>query len=292
MARTPIDAPQAREPRYGLIAAAEIIDDPTRWQAGVSFTPEACAGGGVLPLEQGCGPNLSGSFASSANPGEAVADPFVVFHVETCSTFGSARRDFQGRARRGLLATRSSYVAEALWDGYDPMQEQRALVDSASDVLTSEASSPSAVIACLEQGLMVCGRGRRGLLHVTPQLLTILVQQSLVYRDGNLWLSPMGNIVVADAGYTGNGPDDAVGNPRPAGSSQWAYATSWMRLRFSAVDVYPPNLSSEADLSSTSIWPDNSIDVLAWQLAQIEWDECCHLAAEVDLPICATGGVS
>lgn len=281
--RANVPAPPARPPRYGLIAAAPTIDDTDmRWPGGFSFTPEQCAGGGRASVT--CGGSTA-ALDVGLNPGLVNGDPFAVFAGDRCSSFGFEARDYVGRARRQLAAIESFEIANELWTGSLSAAEgldNRALTDLGSDTLTAGAASPIDAISCIEQGLAVLLRGRQGMIHMTPQLLAHLVGPlGVISREGQVYTSPMGHIVVADAGYDGSAPGGAA-----AGASQWIYGTSIVQVRLGPVDVIPERFELAVDHSV------NNVEYIAERLAAIQWEPCGHVAAEVNIAACAVGGAA
>jgi hypothetical protein len=194
-----------------------------------------------------------------------------------------------------LEATQSFQVADELWTGAlrdaadagEDLEDNPALTDSSSDTVTGGPEDVVDALACLEQGLAQCSQGRRGMIHATPQVLVQWIAASAVRLEGGQYLSPMGNLVVADAGYPGDGPGGSA-----AGASQWAYATGIISVRLSTPQVIPGNLDSAQVMAQALNREDNTLDVYAQRLALLQWDECCHLAAEIDLPVCLVGGAS
>lgn len=275
--RANVQAPPARPPAYGLIAAAGVLDDADlRWAGGWAFQPEGCDLGGHLSIE------CEGSTAEVV-PADGAAgtegDPVWIWAADRCTTLQRSR-DNEGRARRALAAIESFELAEELWDGTITTADglaNRILAGPAadSDTLTSSGVTPVAALGCITQGLAETLRGAPGMVHVTPQLLQHLVGDNIVTRQGNLWTTAMGHVVVADAGYSGDGPDGVA-----AGATQWMYGTAMLRIRRGPVE-----LTDHIDQTV------NTRLVVAGRIAGIQWDnECAHLAAEVAIPICAVGG--
>jgi len=60
--------------------------------------------------------------------------------------------------------------------------------------------------------------GNRGMIHIRPIAFHALVADSVVRREGNVWLSPMDNIVVPGRGYPGTGPAGQA-----VGATEWMY---------------------------------------------------------------------
>lgn len=287
--RYPITAPTARPPRYGLVQVAEVSDQVTDrvWGAGWAFNPEVCgtSRGGVLGLDCGGG---SDAMDTPQNPGTAEGDPFLIFAADECSTFGFAARDYAGRAQRALRAVESFWLARELWVGTLNL-EQPSLTDTASDVLTSGMGAQAIVPAMglVEEGLAHYLRGQPGMVHMTPQLLAHAVAAQVVYRDGALWRTAMGHVVVADAGYDGSSPTDA-----PAATTQWLYGTGPIAIALGTVEVLPGTYEEAKDRAQATDHTVNLVTLYAHRPATWVWDGCGHVAVEVNVPVGVIGGVS
>lgn len=283
MAKNAVPAPPATPPRYSLLVAATAVDDSaSRWEiGGITWAPEQCAGGGVAAVD--CLGNTAALNVPS-NPANAEADPFLVWAGDKCSAIGYQARDYEGRARRLLEATQSARVAAEFWSGDLSAAESldnTPLADVSADTVTTAEQDVVKVFGLLEGALADCGDGRRGMIHVTPQVLLHARSQYIVESAGQLWVTPLGTIVVADAGYDGTGP-----NGEPATATQWAYATSMVQVRLSSIVVTPENFAEAFDRSV------NTVEYRVGRLALVQWDQCCHFAAEVDIATAAIGGVS
>ncbi len=285
--RAPVTGPPARPPRFGLLAAAPVLDDGERWELGYAFQPEACGESGRLGIE--CNGN-TGELVIDYGPGVVEGDPFVVFAGDRCGTFGFRSRDWQGRARRQLEATQSYEIAAELWGGSLGLA-QRSLTDPAADTLTTAGAGgedPVDALACVEQGIGTAGRGRQGMVHVTQQVLTHLASAQAVVLSGSTWVTPNGNLVVADAGYDGSGPNGEAATA----DTQWMYGTGIVGVRLGAVDVTPTSIDEARALAGSVDRSLNDLIVYAQRPATFQWDECVHVAAEVNIGTCLTGGAS
>ncbi len=289
--RGPVQAPTPRAPQYGLIAAAPAVDTPPdlRLVNGWEFLPEACGTSGRLNVE--CEGNTAEMASGLGSPDTVEGEPVFIFAEDRCSSLGFAARDWIGRARRQLAAILSYELADELWSGTVTLAEglaNRTLagVAAESDTLTSSGVTPVAALGCITQGLAEGLKGQQGMVHVTPQMLQHLAADSIITRQGNLWVTAMGHIVVADAGYDGSGPGGT-----PASTTQWIYGTPMLRVRTGPVMVMPENLDDARNMSAALDFPVNTMAVFAGQLAGVQWDnQCVHLAAEVALSICLVGG--
>ena len=279
--RQSIDAPVLLGPRYSLLIAAPVETHTAEGFApfayGFKFSPEICDGSSIrsmncFSLKTAISPGTRGAFVEG--------DPIVVGASEFSSTFGYMAQDYQARVRRALDAQKSKVIALELWEGATTLADtlaNRPLIDTASDVLTNGAVAPLNALALVEQGLGPSA----GMVHVTPQVLAMLAGTQVIMKDGNLWRSPMGHIVVADAGYTGKGPQGTAPT-----STQWMYGTSMIYIHLG-----PISLTSQLTAEDVG-WSKNDEKIWALQPAAWVWNECVHVAAETNIPVALVGGVS
>lgn len=273
----------AAPPRYSLLQIA-LAESQDRWQGGIEWTPESCTRG------QGLGLECDGSTAdieAVTSPSLHTADPFVVAASDRCSTIGFAARDYEGRARRILAAQQSRLIANEFWNGTirdAKSLDNTALVDANCDLTCGDPASVVTAFGLLEEALAQYLGGRPGMLHVSPSVFTHAKAAFLFDLVGQVWRTPMGNAVVCDAGYLlANGP----GGGTDLSTSQWAYATGEVRVFIGEVLVVPGPLP-EAVAAATDR-ATNTLTLYAERLALIQWDDCCHCAAEIDLPLnCVT----
>lgn len=278
---TPVPAPPARPPRFGLLQAAVVDTDSTlRWEAGFTFNPESCTDGGVYDP---CSPGV-------LTPAECRENidtmPFGVWAGVKRSTAGLDLSEARARARRSLEATQSWHIARELLLGEQALASgwpNQRLTDPDSDTITDGAVSPVDALACLEQYLGQCATGQQGMIHASRQVVTHWVKDYLVTRQGGQLVTALDTIVVADAGYDGSGPG-ATPVP-PADGAIWAYATGIVTVRLGPVEALPPE-GDQAAYTPLS----NDVAVFAQRLAGVAWDGCCHGAAQIDLDVCAIGG--
>lgn len=286
-----VTAIPATAPRYGLLFVASQIltdlkifhapsgpglaegqapanphDDEARWTLGLEWVPEQTLGGGVLSIS--CLGDTAAFPSPPDNPGLATADPFVIFTAEKCSTLGWKGRDFEGRARRQLEATQSFRIAHELWTGEiaqaDSLDNDWLTNDPA--ILSTAPLTSHLALGLVEMGLGQMLGGRRGMIHVSEQVLVELVRNGAVQLNGQLWLTPMGNFVVADAGYPGTGPD---GN---GSDNQWVYGTSLVGYRLDEVVIIPSSFSSARAIAQATNLATNEIVFRAERAALLQWD--------------------
>jgi hypothetical protein len=287
VARQVVNAVPAKPPKYGIFATlggSTALTDGD-WEQGWKFLPEGCGVSGAMDIEcAGTTPEQP----ALAQTSEVTGDPFVVYAEDRCSTFGWKARDWSGRAKRQLAATRSYQIAKEVWAGAIATVAGLDNIPLTDPTSTTVGTGPMAVrhaLACVEGALGECCQGCVGIVHMTPQLLSELAAfPNAVMLQGAQWVTANGHVVIPDAGYDGSGPGGT-----PAGDTQWMYGTSMMGLRVDDIVTIPEDDSAmEVQMDRAT----NDMLVTAYQVVGVQWDHCCHIAAEVDVPVCVLGGNS
>lgn len=253
--RQAMTAPPARPPRYSLIGVAETLQLSDELLAGgYTFDPEACGSnrGGIAEL--GCAGDITPPEPPAA-PELVVGDPFVIWAADECSTLGFNARDYEGRATRMLNASQSYWLAQALWHGDTINVAQPSLMTYAYDEISYNALSITEAVAQISAGLAYTLRGERGMIHMSPSNLDRAVAAGVAIRDGNLWVTSMGHVIVADAGYDGAGPDAA----EQSINADWIYGTDMISVALGDVEIIP---GSFADATARAQMVDRSINLL------------------------------
>lgn len=274
MSRHPITATPARPPRYSFVSVVETLTglDEIVFGAGWTTNPENCGGasGGVVKIE--CF-GTQDAMTAGENAEFVGDDPFVVWAADECSTLGSARRDWEGRATRALLATQSYHIASEFATGNGRDNDGPTFADAAS---VSTGSSPVQSLAFLEDEVSSSLRGERAMLHMPFSLLTVLVAEGAVRRDGTIWVTPSDNVVVADAGYA---------EAMDAGT---IVATSMVGLGLSPIELNPGSFDQAVARSQMIDRSINLVTLYAQRNVVFVWDQC--LLAQVAVPGYGGGG--
>lgn len=295
MAKTaPIPAPAQRAPRFGFLAAAPDVSQrigSDRWAlSGVTWQPSTRSEPGAA-VAIDCGDWASALVANTDVCGTAVAVPFLVPFVEGSSTFGLDGREWQARIRRGLEETQSYVIARELWTGAATGADQEYLAKSTSDTLSplGTAMSVADAVACIDQYIADTMYGRLGMIHMRAKALNRAVTQEAARLDGNQWVSPMGNLIVVDAGYDGTSP---IGTTEPQGR-EWVYGTSMISYALGPTTVVPGSLA-EARALGAAVLDVSTNDFVAYGFkpALYLFDGDCHCAAMVETATCAPAGAS
>lgn len=256
---------------YSLVLAAQDIDGETipadppeqaeaqRWEQGVEWAPEQVLGGGAAEMDCLGGSPAGFDDVVSTNPVTNTAEPFLVAAIDKCSTFGFMGRDWQGRARRQLLATQSNYIAAELQLGAirdDQSLENVALVDGSE--ISGSAQTAEHALGLAEFKAGSAYGGRRAMIHVDPYVLTLLMGAHLLTLQGQKWVTPMGNIVAADGGY---GLEDGA---------HFMYVTLPVQIRFGEI-VMVPGTDERARAQATDR-ATNLTTVIAERLVLVTFD--------------------
>lgn len=282
-----IPAPLAAAPRVSLLSAVLRPDPVAGWLNGITFDPEAqeptlsidgywwdpCIPGMTDPatVEDGPGTKTPGS-----RPTAPLFVPWAAVEGDTCSAANYRRQDFAARARRVLEAATPAKVEWEFWTGTLAQVgnlPNRWLASPDADTLNSGAATPLVYALTDLQEYLASTITGRGMIHVTPSLLTLWLSAGVVRREGNVWLDAKDNLVVAGDGYPGTGPDGSGAGTRMA----WAYATGMVHYLESEVTVLPGDLASAIDRSTNTVTYRAERTVLPW------WDLQAHAAVLVDL---------
>lgn len=269
-------------PRISLLSAATLIDaGDERWGNGIAWEPEGC-GDNTGVFDPTC-PDGSVTKDVDATCAEACAGGFVIWAAKKRSTFDLRNKetgeDFKSQIERKLLACESKIIEAELYTNSLDLCTQSIASTGAEDVTPgSGAMRPEVALAVLEQAISDGSCGQRAMIHVSPFVLNRMISlgRGLLTLDGNVWLTPLGNVVVPGRGYDGRAPDGTAASA----DSEYIYATSWIAIRRGAIQTYPRDLNQAVTRST------NDVLFYAERLAVGQWDPCIHFAAEVDRTAC------
>lgn len=222
-------APDLRPPRVSILSSAEVITPSNdRWFGGWTFLP--------LSADDSSGTYVICDPESPFDPGLRLGAedffPWLIYATDECSTFGSESTDFVKRARQKLAVVEPWYIERAIWENPDSLGNP-SFVGSPSTILT-ENEDPLGGFAALDAAVAQDLHDGRGMIHMTPQLFDLLQQYRIFRREGNVWFSPLDNIVVPGRGYTGNGPNEDGG----ANENEATDTVTWMFGHPGIIRVY------------------------------------------------------
>lgn len=280
--------PQLTPPRVSLISSADAVTSPNdnHWESGFIAETDGCD---TVSTFKVCPPE-SASKDITASGGSISYKPYVLYATDKCSTYGSEDRDFYGRAQRKLLSGESAALERILWDGNpDELNLNPFLSDGAGDynststsglssaaatqTIVTAVNDPELALAILEQAMSDCSSAR-GMIHLRPQALHQLITKRVVHREGNVWLSPLDNIVVPGRGYPGTGPTGQA-----VGATEWMYGHPGIVQirRGEVVRVGENDKASQVNRG----WNDR--EVIVERVAHVALDpSCCVFAIQID----------
>lgn len=267
-----VSLPQVAPPRFSLVQSAEVVNHPTdRFAGGVTWTPEpfVSEGGGTLGLWQVDASNSPVTYYARNAP--ASGQPFGIWASEKSSSFGLDYAELQSRVQRKLMVGESGALEYALWN--DPLAINPDLTLASASATTVGSSAGNAVMDAFGHlDAAIAQTWGRGMIHCRPLMLALGVSSTVLRQEGSVWLTPMGNIVVPGAAYSGTGPNaEAVTN-----TSEWMYATSPVQVHRGPVFLTPDNVREATNKS------DNTITVHAMRFGLAVWDYTAgHFAAKV-----------
>lgn len=290
-------APPLVAPRVSLVAAAgpnaatnavDASGNPMgdRWLNGLTFAPESgsLAQGWYECPDEGGEPSATKDVeADIDNPESPVFQPWYAWAGDHCTTLQLASRNGNERAERLLTARESAQIAGELWHGTIATAAGFPtpwLGDANLTALNGVGSPVPLVYAFGELGeAMASASPGRGMIHVSPRALVLLASAFAVRREGDLWLDPLDNIVVADAGYDGSG-DGVPGG----GDVEWFYGTDVVAVWRGGTEVY-----GDPTTAQSAAYNDNTVTWLAEKPVVYTFSPVCQIGIVADLcTVCCT----
>jgi hypothetical protein len=263
-----------------------------RWAGGIKWRPytDGGIGGAYDPCNVG---TLTAGTPVAPQTNEA----FAIWEADSCSAMGNERFVAAETAKILLEATTSKKIAKELWRG-DIAKAQgwsnRRLsnptaLNNLGKINAGAAVNRIAAFAALEQSIGEQGSGATGYIHCTRRTAAFWASDHLIERVGNRLVSPLGTVIVADAGYDGS---DSTGAFTAAGTTAWAYATGPVRVWVSDIEIQTSNQilpplgigpQDMNDLIGEGLARDtNLITVRAYRYALAAFDSTIHVGVLVD----------
>jgi hypothetical protein len=284
---TVVTPPKQTPPRVSLLASAEEVNDNTRWQAGLTFEPIGCGSAGGFFV--GCADPSTPSLYTTKDTSEATEveivefEPYTIWESDVCSPATFQSRDFVDRATARYLASESALMAREFWAG--SVASAASLPNfflangDATDVGAGSALPVNIGLQVLQNAVGSVGSyfGRH-MIHAPRDVVSAWYEAGLVRREGVLILDAFDNIVVADGGYPGTGPN---GESRTL-SSAWIYATDPVQVRRDGQIRLLP--SREETMGGAALNRDTNL--IEWRVERLVAAYpagCLHLTLEVDL---------
>lgn len=280
-----LSPPPARSRGSLLQAASEIPGDafpPTlggRWALdGVVWNVDDF----TLPTGEASGCDVVYNKVPGDFPGTATQPAFLLWRSIQCSGLSGIRDLLEANVSYSLNDLRSAAFAAELESG--AASGGAALSNSPLAAGFGTAATLALQVAHLEGFLATALNGARGVIHLTPALLTIGHAQGLfVWHDGR-FETATGHIVVGDAGHSGQLAPDGYG---AAGADEaWIYATSTVWY----AETETTMMESAYDGGSQYDFTRNVDRPLGERYGIILFDPNVVAAALVDVATSSTGG--
>lgn len=334
-----VEQPHLTPPRVSLLTSADrpVLSetDKLRFGNGFRYAPEGdvvmgtwpiCDGNNVDPgnPDYASNPKKTPNFQFSntgqeGRPYSPFVDavgavnfaPYGIYASDASGTFSWRARDGEARAKRKLDAGLSYMLEHELWTGStNVLGRANPSLQNAARVLTTGPICIFDAIALLEQATADGDArgsqkgGMRYMIHVRPKVLDYIevnANSNFVRRDGNMYLTPMDNIVVPGRGYPGTGPNADTGGAAalPAyplikgpgtyagpgsaitATTEWIYLTPVVEVRLDDVMVLGD------DPSQVISRRDNTVTYWAERIAHAAFDPTLNIyAAEICLTTC------
>jgi len=289
----PVDGPPPEAPKYGLLQATNVagsqvrlvVETQDRWGNGVDVWPYPQ--GGVETFD----PALTGTSATPKGYGEddldrQVVAPFVTVFADICTVASMSAggklspERFRARQVAVLGAVEGAGVEFELLNGAQVPANQH-LADGVGNF--PMGNTPTSVLnglALLE--MEVARSGRRGVIHMSPQLATFLSANYIVFDDGGLLHTVNGTTVIPGYGYVDGATPE--GHTPPVAWEEWMYATGPVDIRRSDVFTVPDTLAEAIDRGTggaTEGRP-NTFTYLVERYYLVDYDEVIKAAVLVD----------
>lgn len=253
------DAASPAEPRYGLFAAAVVVEDMDP-RAGNGVTYATTCTPGVYPYPVGDCDEERQVKHPERSIAITTADPFAVYAAESCPPVGRGNTNQQVAAlRRRLLMGERHVVEDAVYNGHSGASPYLRHEDTAQIDAGGDGLALAQAVGVLEQWLSA--RGRTGIIHAPRWLAPVMDELGIVHRDGPRMRTLLGNAVAFGSGYSGQGPEGTDD------TSVWLYATPQVTIRRSTImeqRSFDPRINQPFDLAErlyVADWPCEAVAV-------------------------------
>lgn len=228
-----VEAAQPRGLRYGLLTAATgpLELPPHALASGIRFRPVSCGSTHTYPIS--CPTDDPDAKVFDPATPFVEADSTAVYATLECSRVGSTAAQMEADVRQRLF-NGEQLGAETLMAA--------SLAAAAVVLVAPDDTSSSSVVGELEEWLYGVGGaayGNIGFLHVPVRYAADFYRHGLLTRNGPLWTTAMGTIVVFGGGYPDDGKVYISGNVTvwraadinvPPAEETWDRATNTFRL--------------------------------------------------------------
>lgn len=253
--------PRIAPPRQSLVAIAGVVTETDdRFLGGLTWAPEPLRteGSGDLGLWKVDASNTAVSGASISPA--ATGDAFGVWAAESLTAIGLNWDEARDRVTRKLLTYESYAIENQLWSDTLAINPSLKLVGDGA-ALAGDAGGQTIVRSVGIADQKIASTWGRGYVHMRPETFAGAVASDVLTKDGNLWTTPLGNVVIAGAGYSGLSPagSGSVGD-------DFICATPVVEVRRSQVVITPDRPADATDRTT------NTTVLYAMRIVSVIWD--------------------
>lgn len=290
--RAYIDGPPPVPAKYGLLQAAAVAGSGVRvvpdadangnerWGNGVEVWPFP-PGIGVVTNPNPCGTDSTDKGLGDDNPANPTFYPFTVSKTIRCTAASIPdQAAFKARAVAVMGAVEGPTVEKEILTG--AVVPVNPHLSDGTGVFPLGDSVTSALNGLAELEGAIARSGRAGLIHMSPQLVTMLSANYTVFDVGGLLKTVKGTTVIAGDGYV-DGATPSDGHPDAIGWEEWIYATGPIEIRRSETITLPDTLAEALDRGNgaTNARP-NEILYIVERYYVVDYDDVLHAAVLVD----------
>jgi hypothetical protein len=255
--------PRISPPRQSLVAIAGVTTETSdRFISGLTWLPEPLRteGGGDLGTWKVDASNtaVSGSSISQA----ATGDSFGVWAAESMTAIGIDWQEAVDRVTRKLTTFESRAVESQLWSDGLGVNQSLELAGSGS-VLAGSSGGQTIIRSIGIADTKITETWGRGYVHMRPETFAGAVAATVLHKDGNLWMTPMGNVVIPGAGYSGFSPSGSGG---VTVGDDYICVTPVVEVHRSGITITPDRVAEATDRAT------NTVVVYAMRYFSVLWD--------------------
>lgn len=256
-----IEVPRIAPPRQSLVAIAGVTTETSdRFISGLTWAPEPLRteGGGDLGTWKVDASNtaVSGASISPAATGNA----YGIWAAESLTAIGIDWAEAVDRVTRKLLTFESLAIEAQLWSDSLAVNPSLSLTGSGA-ALAGSSSGQTIVRSVGIADTKITQTWGRGYVHMRPETFAGAVANDVLSKDGNLWTTPLGNVVIPGAGYSGLSPagSGSVGD-------DFICTTPIVDVRRSGVVITPDQAAAATNRST------NTVVLYAMRFVTTLWD--------------------
>jgi hypothetical protein len=278
----PVAPPVTSAASFGLVNSGTLVKETDdHWQGGFAFTNHLCRST-IRNVDQLNDSNTDTVWAGDLTQNYINCTPAVIDVEDKISTIGHTLEELRKRLEDTLDKASQKALEHEFWTGnlstISGWGNQHLATPGTTDL--TPAGGPVTAktgLAMLEEAIGSCAGGYNGTIHGTRGAISsIIVFMDKGGDSGDVLLTPLGNMVIAGAGYPGTSPAGVA----PGAGTSWLYATGPVAVRLGEMQTFPEKGERLNNAFDTSI---NNISVRAERFGAASWSGCCTYAIHVTL---------